>query len=144
MSSPTASSASRRTVLRGAALAGAAGLGAAACSGGAGGTRGPAVPTAPVDLGAAGEVPVGGARLFREQKLVVSQPAAGEYKAFSAVCTHAGCVVDKVEDGKVSCPCHGSKFDATTGKVLQGPAGAPLPAVPVKADGGKLIAGPDA
>ncbi|MEU4212012.1 Rieske (2Fe-2S) protein [Streptomyces sp. NPDC026206] len=144
MATPSASSASRRTVLRGAALAGAAGLGAAACSGGGSGAKGPAVPTAPVDLGAAGEVPVGGARLYREQRLVVSQPAAGEYKAFSAVCTHAGCVVDKVEDGKVSCPCHGSTFDATTGKVLQGPAGAPLPSVPVKADGGKLIAGPDA
>ncbi|MEU7133731.1 Rieske (2Fe-2S) protein [Streptomyces sp. NPDC046261] len=145
MSSPTASPASRRTVLRGAALAGAAGLGVTACAGGGtGGTRGPAVPTAPVDLGAAGEVPVGGARLYREQRLVVSQPAAGQYKAFSAVCTHAGCVADKIEDGKVSCPCHGSTFDATTGKVLQGPASVPLPAVPVKADGGKLIAGPDA
>ncbi|GHG71337.1 hypothetical protein GCM10018779_45910 [Streptomyces griseocarneus] len=130
-------------MLRGAALAGAAGLGAAACTGGAG-ARGPAAPTAPVDLGAEGEVPVGGARLYREEKLVVAQPAKGEYKAFSAVCTHAGCVVDKVEDGKVRCPCHGSVFEAATGKVLQGPAGAPLPSVPVKADGGKLIAGPDA
>ncbi len=140
MSSP---SASRRTVLRGAALAGAAGLCATACDAGTD-RRGAALPTEPVDLGAAGEVPVGGARLYREHKLIVAQPAQGEYKAFSAVCTHAGCVVDKVEDGKVSCPCHGSKFDAATGKVLQGPAGAPLPAVPVKAAGGKLIAGPDA
>lgn len=142
-SASSASSASRRTVLRGAALVGAAGVGAAACTGGTG-AKGPATPTAPVDLGAAGEIPVGGARLYREQKLVVSRPAEGEYKAFSAVCTHAGCVVTKVENGKISCPCHGSTFDAATGKVLQGPAGAPLPAVPVKADGGKLIAGPSA
>ncbi|RLV08226.1 FeS-binding protein [Streptomyces griseocarneus] len=139
----TEPSASRRTVLRCAALAGAAGLGATACSG-AGGSKGPAVPTAPVDLGAPADVPVGGARLYREQRLVVSQPAQGQYKAFSAVCTHAGCVVDKVENGKVSCPCHGSKFDAATGKVLQGPAGAPLPEVRVKLADGKLIAGPDA
>ncbi|MBO0653144.1 Rieske (2Fe-2S) protein [Streptomyces triculaminicus] len=139
---PAVPSASRRTVLRGAALAGAAGLCASACTGGKEG--GSATPTAPVDLGAKGEVPVGGARLYREQKLVVAQTAEGEYKAFSAVCTHAGCVVDKVEDGKVTCPCHGSVFDAATGKVLQGPAGAPLPSVPVKADGGKLIAGPAA
>jgi Rieske Fe-S protein len=145
MTSPSGPLSSRRTVLRGAALAGAAGLGAAACSGGASGSaKGPATPTAPVDLGAPADVPVGGARLYREQRLIVSQPAQGQYKAFSAVCTHAGCVVDKVEDGKVSCPCHGSKFDAHTGKVLQGPAGAPLPAVEVKAVGGKLIAGPDA
>ncbi|MGW1071803.1 Rieske (2Fe-2S) protein [Streptomyces sp. NPDC002537] len=139
---PEASATSRRTVLRGAALAGAAGLGVTACSGG--GTKGPATPTAPVELGAPADVPVGGARLYREQRLVVAQPAKGEYKAFSAVCTHAGCVVDKIEDGKISCPCHGSKFEATTGKVLQGPAGAPLPAVQVKLADGKLIAGPDA
>ncbi|GAA0492424.1 Rieske (2Fe-2S) protein [Streptomyces sp. NPDC046215] len=143
MTSPSPCS-SRRTVLRGAALAGAAGLGAVACGGGGTGTRGPATPTAPVDLGEPSGIPVGGAKLYREQRLVVSQPAKGEYKAFSAVCTHAGCVVDKLEDGKVSCPCHGSKFDVHTGKVLQGPAGAPLPAVPVKTSGGKLIAGPDA
>ncbi|MFC5146554.1 Rieske (2Fe-2S) protein [Streptomyces aureoversilis] len=136
--------ASRRTVLlRGAALAGAAGLGAAACDGRTG-PKASATPTAPVDLGAADRVPVGQARLFREERLVVSQTAPGEYKAFSAVCTHAGCVADKVENGKVRCPCHGSEFDANTGKVLQGPAGAPLPAVPVKAVGGKLIAGPEA
>ncbi|MFF4405417.1 Rieske (2Fe-2S) protein [Streptomyces sp. NPDC001262] len=141
----TSQSASRRTVLlSGAALAGAAGLGVTGCDAAGSAAKGPATPTAPVDLGAAGDVPVGGAKLYREQKLVVAQPAKGEYKAFSAVCTHAGCVVDKVENGKVSCPCHGSKFDAQTGKVLQGPAGAPLPAVPVKESGGKLVAGPDA
>ncbi|MBB4893001.1 Rieske Fe-S protein [Streptomyces olivoverticillatus] len=143
MPSPSVPPASRRTVLRGAALAGAAGLGATACTGGTG-SKGPATPTAPVDLGAADAIPAGGAKLFREQRVVVCRSAQGEYKAFSAVCTHAGCVVDKIEDGKISCPCHGSKFDAATGKVLQGPAGAPLPSVPVKADGGKLVAGPEA
>ncbi|MCC3770477.1 Rieske (2Fe-2S) protein [Streptomyces sp. UNOC14_S4] len=136
--------ASRRTVLRCAALAGAAGLGATACSGATGGGKGPAVPTAPVDLGAPDDVPVGGAKLYREQRLVVAQPAKGQYKAFSAVCTHAGCVVNKIEKGRIHCSCHGSEFDPATGKVLQGPAGAPLPEVQVKLAGGKLIAGPDA
>ncbi|MEV0264380.1 Rieske (2Fe-2S) protein [Streptomyces sp. NPDC050617] len=134
----------RRTVLRGAALAGAAGFGVAACSGGTSGGKPPATPTAPVDLGAASAVPVGGAKLYREKRVVVAQPAKGEYRAFSAVCTHAGCVVDKIEDGKINCPCHGSQFDAETGKVLRGPAGAPLPSVPLKTEGGKLVAGPDA
>ncbi|KOG86812.1 Rieske (2Fe-2S) protein [Streptomyces varsoviensis] len=133
----------RRTVLRGAALAGAAGFGVAACSGKTG-AKAPATPTAPVDLGAASAVPVGGAKIYREKRVVVAQPAKGQYKAFSAVCTHAGCVVDKIEDGKINCPCHGSQFDAETGKVLRGPADAPLPAVPVKTEGGKLVAGPDA
>ncbi|GAA1369097.1 Rieske (2Fe-2S) protein [Streptomyces beijiangensis] len=134
--------AARRTVLKGAALAGAAGVGLTACSTGSKGGAS-ATPTAPVDLGAADAVPVGGAVLFRDQKLVVSSPAKGEYKAFSATCTHQGCVLDKVEKTEGSCPCHGSRFDVTTGKVLQGPATKPLPEVPVRATGGKLIAGPD-
>ncbi|MGW0751784.1 Rieske (2Fe-2S) protein [Streptomyces sp. NPDC002587] len=135
----------RRTVLRGAAaLAGAAGAGAAlaACSTATDtGGNTPATPTAPVELGAAAEVPVGGAKLYRERKLIVSCPAEGEYKAFSAQCTHAGCVLDKIVEGAGNCPCHGSRFDVATGKVLRGPATDPLPAVPVKAENGRLVAG---
>ncbi|MCB5166805.1 Rieske (2Fe-2S) protein [Streptomyces bambusae] len=134
-------SAARRTVLKGAALAG-AGVALTACSTETNSGYGsPAVPTAPVELGDAADVPVGGARLYRENKLLVSCPAEGQYKAFSAQCTHAGCVLDKIEDGEGNCPCHRSRFDVTTGKVIQGPATDPLPAVPVKAVGGKLIAG---
>ncbi|CAO0825640.1 Cytochrome bc1 complex Rieske iron-sulfur subunit OS=Streptomyces microflavus OX=1919 GN=G3I39_14675 PE=4 SV=1 [Streptomyces microflavus] len=130
--------AARRTVLKGAALAGAAGWGAAACSTESklGHAKQP-TPTAPVDLGAALQVPVGGAKLYREQRLVVSCPAKGEYKAFSAQCTHGGCVLTKVEGTEGHCACHGSRFDTTTGKVVQGPATVPLPAVPVTAEGGK-------
>ncbi|WP_328909545.1 Rieske (2Fe-2S) protein [Streptomyces sp. NBC_00234] len=137
--------AARRTVLKGAALAGAAGLGVAACSTESklGHAKTP-TPTAPVALGAADEVPVGGAKLYREQRLVVSCPAKGQYKAFSAQCTHAGCVLDKVEGTEGHCPCHGSRFDTTTGKALQGPATVPLPSVPVRVEGGNLVAGPDA
>ncbi|MFD9786538.1 Rieske (2Fe-2S) protein [[Kitasatospora] papulosa] len=136
--------AARRTVLKGAAL-GAAGLGAAACSTDSklGHAQTP-TPTAPVELGAADEVPVGGAKLYREQRVVVSCQAAGQYKAFSAQCTHAGCLLDKVEGNEGNCPCHGSRFDMTTGKALQGPATVPLPSVPLKLEGGKLVAGPDA
>ncbi|MER5485171.1 MULTISPECIES: Rieske (2Fe-2S) protein [unclassified Streptomyces] len=138
-------SAARRTVLKGAAaLAGAVGAGAAltACSTeGNSGNGSPAVPAEPVELGAAAEVPVGGAKLYREKKLIVSCQEAGQYKAFSAQCTHAGCVLDKIVKGEGNCPCHGSRFDVTTGKVLQGPATDPLPEVPVRAEGGKLIAG---
>ncbi|WP_171167739.1 Rieske (2Fe-2S) protein [Streptomyces sp. I05A-00742] len=132
---------SRRTVLRGAALAGAAGLGVTACGGEPGGEASP-TPTAPVELGAASEVPLGGARLYREERLMVAQPKKGEYKAFSAVCTHAGCVVSKIEDGTAICNCHGSRFDANTGKVLHGPATVPLPDVPVRVTGDRLVAGP--
>ncbi|MFF3857695.1 Rieske 2Fe-2S domain-containing protein [Streptomyces sp. NPDC002209] len=138
-------SAARRTVLKGAAaIVGAVGGGTAlaACSTESNsGSGSPAVPAAPVELGAASEVPVGGSKLFRNQKLVVSCPAEGQYKAFSAQCTHAGCVLDKIVEGEGNCPCHGSRFDVTTGKVLRGPAADPLPAVPVRAEGGKLVAG---
>ena len=137
--------ASRRTVLCGAALAGAAaGLGGLTACSGSDGRRSAAIPTAPVDLGAADAVPVGGSQLYREKKLVVSQPAEGEFKAFSAVCTHAGCVLTSVKELEADCSCHGSRFDTTTGEVLAGPATAPLPEVPVRADGGTLVAGPDA
>ncbi|MFF3674663.1 Rieske (2Fe-2S) protein [Streptomyces sp. NPDC002120] len=142
---PAPQSAARRTVLKGAAaLAGAAGAGAtlAACSTETNSGSGtPATPTAPVELGAAADVPVGGAKLYREQKLIVSCPAEGRYTAFSAQCTHAGCVLDKIAEGQGNCPCHGSRFDVATGKVLRGPASAPLPAVPVRAENGRLIAG---
>ncbi|WP_326696938.1 Rieske (2Fe-2S) protein [Streptomyces sp. NBC_01754] len=137
--------AARRTVLKGAALAGAAGLGAAACSTESklGHAEDP-TPTAPVELGSPDEVPVGGAKLYREQRVVVSCPEKGRYKAFSAQCTHAGCLLDKVEDNEGNCPCHGSRFDMTTGEALRGPATVPLPAVPVRVEDGRLVAGPDA
>jgi Rieske Fe-S protein len=134
--------AGRRTVLRGVALVGAlgaAGVGLTACGGKTGSADGPAKP---VDLGAATAVPVGGAKLYRDDKVVVAQPQQGTFKAFSAVCTHEGCVVDSVQGTTISCPCHGSQFDAVTGAVVQGPATKPLPAVPVKETAGKLTAGP--
>ncbi|GGS95500.1 hypothetical protein GCM10010286_20610 [Streptomyces toxytricini] len=84
---------------------------------------------------------MGGAKLYRERKLIVSCPAEGQYKAFSAQCTHAGCVLDKIVQGEGNCPCHGSRFDTATGKPLRGPATDPLPEVPVRAEGGRLIAG---
>ncbi|RFU82465.1 Rieske (2Fe-2S) protein [Streptomyces triticagri] len=138
-------SAARRTVLKGAALAGTAGLGAAACSteSKVGHAKEP-TPTAPVHLGAADAIAPGAVKLYREQRLVVSRSAAGEYTAFSAQCTHAGCVLDKIEKDEGNCPCHGSRFDVRTGDVLEGPATVPLNPVPVREENGKLVAGPEA
>ena len=80
--------------------------------------------------------------LFRSSaKVVVTQPTAGTYKGFSAVCTHRGCTVGKVADGVISCPCHGSEFSATDGSVKQGPASKPLSAVSVKKSGTNIVAG---
>ncbi|SDK88537.1 Rieske (2Fe-2S) protein [Streptomyces indicus] len=135
----------RRTVLKGAALAGTAGLGAAACSteSDLGHAENP-TPTAPVDLGAASAVPAGSSKLFREQRLLVTCAEDGTYTALSAQCTHAGCVLDKIEGDEANCPCHGSRFSVTNGAAVKGPASVPLPKVPVRVENGKLIAGPKA
>ncbi len=91
-------------------------------------------------LAAASEIPVGGGMVFTAAKVVVTQPAAGEFKAFSAVCTHAQCLVDKVAMGTIDCPCHGSQFSVKDGSVVSGPAPSPLPAAAnVTVKNGKVI-----
>jgi len=80
-------------------------------------------------------VPVGGGTVLADQKLVVTQPTAGVYKAFTAVCTHQGCMVASVANGSISCPCHGSTFSAADGSVQGGPAPAPLASIPVTVSG---------
>lgn len=139
---PGRPSASRRTVLRGAALTPVAGLGLAACSGGGGGGA-PATPTAPVELGAESEVAKGGAELYQDQNVVVSRAEDGSLTAFSSICTHAGCAINKLDGTTLVCPCHGSEFDARTGKVLRAPATEPLNPLSVEAKNGKIVAGPE-
>ena len=90
-------------------------------------------------LGAASDIPVGGGAIYKAAKVVVTQPASGEYKAFSAVCTHVGCVVNKVTNGTIDCPCHGSEFKITNGAVVTGPAPSPLPARQIKIVDGHVI-----
>ncbi|MGG7574550.1 Rieske (2Fe-2S) protein [Streptomyces sirii] len=130
----------RRTVLRGAALVGAACFGAAACASGEQKSSRPAS-DAPIELGPASEVPVGGAKIYGDQRLLVSQPTKGEFKCFSTVCTHMGAILNKIEKEQGVCPLHGSRFQVATGEVAQGPATRPLEEVPVRIKGGKLIAG---
>lgn len=165
---PTAESAecacctSRRGMLRGAAAAGvigAAGLALAACSssgsGSASGSGGSSTTSAATDsgasssagsgsgsaanaLGPASDVPVGSGKIFTSAKVVVTQPAAGEYKGFSAVCPHAGCTVSSISGGIISCPCHGSQFKIADGSVAQGPATTGLSPVKVTVANGQI------
>ncbi|MET9678556.1 Rieske 2Fe-2S domain-containing protein [Streptomyces sp. NPDC006482] len=94
-----------------------------------------AAPSGAAPLARTSEIPVGGGTVFAEQKVVVTQPAAGEFKAFSAVCTHQGCLVNKVADGTIDCPCHGSKYRIADGSVAAGPAPRPLPAEQITVSG---------
>lgn len=90
-------------------------------------------------LVATSEVPVGGGVVLGNEKVVVTQPRAGQFRGFSATCTHQGCTVAGVDSGTITCYCHGSAFDAATGAVKDGPAKKPLPEVPVRVEGGAVI-----
>lgn len=90
-------------------------------------------------LVATSQVPVGGGVIVKGADVVVTQPSAGEFKAFSAICTHQGCLVSSVDDGKIICACHSSSFEITDGAVAGGPASAPLAEVPVTVEGDQVV-----
>ncbi|MFJ3817590.1 Rieske (2Fe-2S) protein [Streptomyces sp. NPDC090056] len=147
----TSHSTSRRTVLLAAAALTATGCGSDGDDDGGTATATPEAPESPEAseppdspeedgeaLARTSEIPVGGGAVFAEEKVVVTQPTAGEFKAFSAVCTHQGCLVNRVADGTIDCPCHGSKFRVADGSVVTGPATRPLPAERINVSGGTI------
>lgn len=141
----------RKTVLAGAGI-GLAAAAVAACSSGsdpepAASSASSAAPEASeaapgaAEAGAittTAEVPVGSGVIVDE--IVVTQPVAGDYKGFSAVCTHTGCLLNKIADGTINCPCHGSKF-SLDGAVVNGPASRPLDTVAVRVQGTSIVKG---
>ena len=151
----------RRRVLGGVVVAGAAAPVLAACGGGSDQTsatkadnssqKKPKDPPAKDNgggdaasgkaLAKTSDIPVDGGKVFDTQKVVVTQPKQGEFKAFSAICTHMGCTVAKVQSGVIMCPCHGSKFSAADGSVKGGPATSPLAAKQIKVDGDSITLG---
>ncbi|MFC5184582.1 Rieske (2Fe-2S) protein [Actinomadura harenae] len=143
--SPLSGDLGRRGLLLGAGIAGVAGL-AAACGGGGGGGGSSSGGGSPqgggagggTSLGNASDIPVGGGKIFTDAKVVVTQPSQGEFKAFSAVCTHQGCTVGSVSGGLIHCPCHGSEYRITDGSVAQPPAPAPLPPKKITVSGGEI------
>ncbi|MFI9151251.1 Rieske (2Fe-2S) protein [Streptomyces sp. NPDC053367] len=122
----------RRTVI---AAAGAAGLAVALTACGDDDDKAKPVGSAGTVLGRTSEVPEGGGKVFGDAGVVVTQPTAGEFKAFSAKCTHQGCAVKDIANDVISCPCHGSEFSATDGSVKKGPATQPLPAEKITVEG---------
>ena len=89
-------------------------------------------------LAALSDVPDGGGLVVTDQKVVITRDGSTVH-AFTAVCTHQGCLVRDVHGGEIHCPCHGSAFDATTGAVVQGPATRPLDAVDVVVRDGEVV-----
>jgi Rieske Fe-S protein len=153
MNAETPFTLSRRAVLRGASVAVAGGVAgwlvarnsaAAHRSAGVGAANGYQFqPSGSVDarrLVALSAVPIGGGVVVPAARVVLTRDASGSLHAFSALCTHQGCVVTSVRRGTINCPCHGSRFDANTGAVVSGPAPAPLAAVATEVTGGVVYA----
>lgn len=89
-------------------------------------------------LAATSTVPVGGGTVLADQQIVLTQPSAGTFKAFTAVCTHMGCTVGSVANGLIVCPCHGSSFHIADGSVATGPASKALDPIAIKVSGGQI------
>ena len=94
-------------------------------------------------IGSSGDVVTGHMRVFVVGETKVSVASAnGRLYAFDDTCTHTGCSLakGKLEGTTVTCPCHGSQFDVTSGAVLRGPAKRPVRSRLVHLEGEDLLA----
>lgn len=89
-------------------------------------------------VGKASDVPVGSGKIFADQKVVVTQLTKGNFKAYTAVCTHQGCIVSSIDATQIHCACHGSSFSIKDGSVVGGPAPSPLKTEKITDDAGAL------
>ncbi|MCO1597741.1 Rieske (2Fe-2S) protein [Micromonospora sp. RHAY321] len=145
----------RRTLLTGVGAIGAAVVLAACGSddtgsgdGAAPTSGGPAVPSTgdagggdrqgAQSLATTNDIPVGGGKILNAEGVVITQPTAGQFKGFGAICTHQNCPVTNVDGGTINCTCHGSKFSIEDGSVKAGPATKPLPPKNIKVTGDQI------
>ena len=107
----------RRTFLTSAGLTAVA-VGTAAATAGCSATTSPGAPPAGNALSIpADSIPVGGGKILENASFVVTQPTAGEFKAFTKMCTHQGCPVSDIQGTDIHCKCHGAKFSIADGSV---------------------------
>ncbi|MDO0916529.1 Rieske (2Fe-2S) protein [Streptomyces sp. DT2A-34] len=89
-------------------------------------------------LAKTGDIPEGGGKVFSDEKVVVSQPTAGDYKAFSTICTHQNCPMTDLQGDTITCACHKSQFSVLDGSVKKGPATEPLAAKQISVTGDSI------
>jgi Rieske Fe-S protein len=169
-SGPAPGRAQRRTVLKGAAAAGAVIPFLAACAssadntgagtlrrpshgmasgrtsgggsrGGAGGSGGNGGGSSADVLTTTSDVPEGGGVVLDGAGIVITQPDPGDFKGFTNICTHMGCPVSNVSGGTINCLCHGSQYSIADGSVVAGPAPSPLAEKPITVKGKDILAG---
>jgi Rieske Fe-S protein len=94
-------------------------------------------------LGMTSDVPVRGGTKFKlsyDLTVLVTQPREGEFRAFSATCTHAGCIVTGVQEEQIACGCHGARFNVESGEPEAGPAQSALGRIQLEVRGAELYA----
>ena len=139
----------RRTVLAGSGLV-IAGFAVAACSSSDGAAEPTDSASSTLDAGAGdlgggqvlapvADVAVGGGVVVSSPPIVVTQPTKGQINGFTAICSHQGCLVARVENNEIICPCHGSRFSAVDGSVINGPAEQPLASAAVSVEGSNVV-----
>jgi len=96
---------------------------------------------APVAVAKTSDIPIGSGKKFDVEgvPILITQPRAGEFRGFSAVCTHAGFVMSNMANSEIKCDNHGAVYSADDGSVLSGPAPRALGKVTVTVEGDDVL-----
>ena len=108
-----------------------------------GNTPEPSAPTTagPIAVCKITDIPIGSGKKFEVEgiPILITQPRAGEFRGVSAVCTHAGYVMNNVANSEIKCDNHGALYSADDGSVISGPAPRALGKVEVTVDGDDVL-----
>ena len=103
----------------------------------------PSAPTTsgPVAVAKITDIPIGSGKKYDVEgtPILITQPRVGEFRGFSAICTHAGFVMNNMANSEIKCDNHGAVYSADDGSVLSGPASRALGKVGVTVDGDDIL-----